>query len=180
VGFGCGRENTVGMAIGFLFRRKTIIGVKGGVRRRSCEAALEKWPEALVIDVGQTQIKIAYGETRSIRKRDFEQLPIGLNIEEGALLSYIKNSLPEIKPRMVILALPCYIHDNLRLGGSSYAEMKGNPTLLSDLAKCYPDAHWKVLNDAEMAGLAAKPYLKGKSLVLTLGFGVGACIITEP
>ena len=142
----------------------------------ACEAALSKWPNALVIDVGQTQIKVAYEDQRQTFSRDYEVLPIGKNSHSGSLLEYIKQSFPDISPEKVILALPCFIHDDLTLGGSSYAEMKQNPTLLHDIALSYPTAKWHILNDAELATLCVDNPNK-KTLVLTLGFGTGACII---
>ncbi len=142
------------------------------------EAALARWPDALVIDVGQTQIKISYGEKRETFARDYDLLPVGKHSKKGSLLDYIKQSLPSIQPEHIILALPCYIHDDLTLGGSSYAEMKQNPTLLHDLTLTYPTAKWQVINDAELATLCVND-CREKTLVLTLGFGIGGCIV-EP
>ena len=142
----------------------------------ACEAALSKWPDALVIDVGQTQIKIAYKDQRQTFSRDYDLLPIGEISDQGALLKYIKQSLPDMILEKVVLALPCYIHDDLTLGGSSYAEMKQNPNLLHEIALSYPTAKWHILNDAELATLCVDSPSK-KTLVLTLGFGTGACII---
>ena len=144
----------------------------------ACEAALKQFPTALVVDVGQTQIKVAYRDERKTVPRDYKRLPIGTVEKDGELLSFVRSALPVCQPELVILALPCYVHDDLTLGGSSYAEMKQNQSILADLSLVYPLAEWLVLNDAELAtlGLDCKA---SKSLVVTLGFGVGACIIHE-
>lgn len=144
-----------------------------------CEAALSFWDDPLVIDVGQTQIKVAYEDERIAVPRDFQRLPINAPSDYSCLLDFIAGALPKYNPQNAVLALPCSIGSDLSLGDSSYSSMKGNPFLLEDLSKSYPEATWHILNDAELASLCAIKADMHATLVLTIGFGVGACLVNS-
>ncbi len=65
--------------------------------------------------------------------------------------------------------------------GSSYIGMKGDASLIPDsldLAGLSPRIAL-LLNDAELAAVSAgvDPRVRGKVLVLTIGFGVGAALL---
>lgn len=143
----------------------------------ACESALVQWDNSLVIDVGQTQIKIAYEDQRITIARDFQELPVQGPSDYSCLLDFIAGSFPKYNPQDVVLALPCSVGLDLSLGDSSYSCMGGNPRLLVDLAQSYSKSTWHILNDAELASLCAIGTGKHATLVLTLGFGVGACLV---
>ena len=143
----------------------------------ACEAALGHWNKAVAIDVGQTQIKIAYEDERISIPRDLKRLPVQGPSDYSCLLNFIIRSLPELNPQHVVLALPCSIGLDLELGDSSYSSMGNNPRLLKDVSQAYPRSTWHIINDAELATLCATEVGKQRTLVLTLGFGVGACIV---
>lgn len=145
----------------------------------ACESGLNYWDHALAIDVGQTQIKVAYENERITIPRDFKRLPVRGPSSYASLLDFIKGALPNIKPQNVILALPCHISPDLNLGDSSYAKMGGSPLFLKDLSQAYPESTWHVINDAELATLCAPDRGENRTLVLTLGFGVGACLLNH-
>ncbi len=149
----------------------------------------------LVVDVGQTQIKIANAGELHRFKRDFSAIPIRndkANDQDATqlqlLIGYISSSITQsiknmAKPQGMILALPCDIDNDGVLGGSSYTGMKGNTDLI-DLIIHHAGLEGVqvlLLNDAELTASSAlydKNIIKfNKILVVTLGFGVGATIL---
>ena len=162
----------------------------------AAEACLtSQWTDnPLVIDVGQTQIKIVWGDERKTFPRDWEKLPILSGDKDEKKLKkefrrYLSESIRSMNaaPEAVILALPCHVQDDLTLGGSSYCGLKGDGDgeLLRDVvsASGLADVTWHIVNDAELAGVLAKQESKllahyEKVLVLTLGFGTGACVLS--
>jgi hypothetical protein len=149
------------------------------------------------IDVGQTQIKISSNGVNRAFKRDFDTLAVRTG-QRGSLIdeqltsfySYVSDSIKQCinvttPPEAIVLALPCSITTDCTLGESSYIGMKGNNKMISTIVgkAGLEGAEVLLLNDAELTGYTAlsDPRLAGykKTLVLTLGFGVGASIM-EP
>lgn len=153
--------------------------------------------EGIVIDVGQTQIKIANAGELHTFKRDFDSIPIRSEIESDqdaiqlqSFIRYVSSSIAEVikdiaKPKGIALALPCDINNDGILGGSSYAGMKGNADLVDSIIHHanLEGVQVLLLNDAELTAASAlhdKNVIKFKKiLVITLGFAVGATIL-EP
>lgn len=149
----------------------------------------------LVVDIGQTQIKISTNQKHLTYQRDLKILPIrddGDTADHKEQLqnfyqfvgSSIANSIGfDQKPEGLVLGLPCWIGNDCSLGGSSYAGMKGNIELIDQILKHAELENIKVilLNDAELTCYTAlsDKRLKGfkKVLVVTLGFGVGAAVL---
>lgn len=166
----------------------------------ACIAAVETFRQSdetiLAIDVGQTQIKIASAEGSACFERNLTNLPcsvdqknLSLPGQRKMLTAFIYSSIDHFlndsgcQPDKVLLALPCFIRPGFALGGSSYFGMKEHPTLLGDLITTtgLTKVPWLITNDAELAALPAlsRPEFAEatKTLVLTLGFGTGACIL---
>jgi hypothetical protein len=145
-------------------------------------AAIRLWPDALMIDVGQTQVKVVTSTRRVTRLRDLALLPIrdddtddrsaggdvgrGSSSQRAAFVDMVAGAIhaaaePGRPPwRRVVLAMPCSVDvdasGGLEFGGSSYIAMAGDHRRMNDLASLIPHATWSVLNDAELAVYAAR------------------------
>ena len=87
-------------------------------------------------------------------------------------------------PAGIVCALPSRLDALGNPEGSSYIGMKDDISLLPDalaLAGLHRTAVL-TLNDAELAAVSARlhPLLRPPTLVLTIGFGVGAALISRP
>ncbi len=151
----------------------------------------------LIVDIGQTQIKISSPDNRHTIKRDFDSLPIRNDVstlpQEEQLkrfYQFVGKSIAESisinkKPEGIVLALPCWISADGVLGGSSYTGMKENTELIDQILKHAGLSETSVLliNDAELTSYSAcldktlEDYKK--VLVITLGFGVGAAVLEK-
>ena len=145
-----------------------------------------------VVDLGQTQLKISTREKRWTFARDFKALPVrddDADYDHAAqrlrLREFIASSLREcgVQPEAVVFALPARLGDDGKPEGSSYAGMRGDARLVPDalaLAGLAPRIVF-VLNDAELAALSALADVRvspaKRTLVLTLGFGLGAALL---
>lgn len=141
----------------------------------------------MVVDVGQTQIKIVVEGKYFSYPRDLLQLPIEETCpQKNALANFIATSISistDKAPENIILALPCTIDENLNLGPCSYQQMHNNRELINEIIDSTElnKSTIQIINDAELAGLAASRDKRltsfKKVLVITLGFGVGAAIL---
>jgi hypothetical protein len=147
----------------------------------------------LVLDLGGTSIKVGYAGVHERLERDPEALPIGpaargrLDQRERlcefmatAIIAAIGEREP---PRALVFGLAAELDDAGVPGRSSYAGM--HPGLLDAvLARVGLAPAWVgVLNDAELAAasVARLPEAAVKTLVITLGFGIGAALLAaEP
>lgn len=154
--------------------------------------------EGPVVDIGQTQIKISNNGIKSVFKRDFdtllvrtghndylrnEQLTFFYEYVSASIKKCIDGSCP---PEAMVLALPCAISPSGNLGESSYIGMNANTKMISEIA-CQSGLENKIillLNDAELAAHGALFDQRladfRRTLVITLGFGVGASVIEPP
>ncbi|MEW6159657.1 MAG: hypothetical protein AB1813_19685, partial [Verrucomicrobiota bacterium] len=167
------------------------VGETGGLRLLQ-ENGLSGW----VVDLGQRQLKISNGVRRWIFPRDFAQLPLREdrpeeNIEEQRkrlrefVVTHLRSCIDGTPPAHsgLVLALPCRIHDDCRIEGSSYIGMASDHALPIEIAIAAGFSNHPVflLNDAELAAWSARydPRVSSekKTLVLTLGFGVGAALL---
>ena len=146
----------------------------------------------LVADVGQTAIKILSGGRRQRAPRDLDALPPNAPLSPASrerFIDFVAGALSaaidgELRPTGLVLAMPCEVSPTCALGASSYPYEAGDPTLLDELLERagLTRAHVLVANDAELAAasitLGDAPL--DPTLVLSVGFGVGAALITRP
>lgn len=153
--------------------------------------------KGIVIDVGQTQLKISMNKENKTYKRDFSILPIYTDnnphkqSDQSTLFeNFIANSINDFlvlkqSPNGVLLALPCSISSNGTLGSNSYGGIRSDRSLISNIIKksVLNNPSVLLLNDAELASYAALNDHRlerfNKILVITIGFGVGASIINR-
>lgn len=144
-----------------------------------------------IVDVGQSQAKIFSASNGVL---EFSQRPMTTiahhSLDEEKLCqiyereSYVSQQqvlnqwFSEFWPldsETVLLALPCEVDNELNLGTTTYLGMK-NPNFLIQLREFAADQDILIVNDAELlASPAAR--LRSKSLVITLGTGVGGAWI---
>lgn len=145
-------------------------------------------------DLGQTSFKICGHAGRAQFCRDYQRLPVRTDgptesVEEQRrdLRRWLSESLRTFTtdapmPDALLFALPSRLDDAAMPEGSSYIGMAGDDSLIADAmaAAGLKPRHVLVLNDAELAAMdaLADEALQGcaKTLVLTLGFGLGAAI----
>jgi hypothetical protein len=142
----------------------------------------------LVVDLGQSRLKIASEDRRWSHPRDLLAIPISGRPVDGrgraALVKFFAGALREAAahsaPQALVLALPCEVAANGALGTCSYPWRAGEPIVPELLAAAgLADLPTWLLNDAELAaiGVAEPSPPPGVTLVLTLGFGVGAALL---
>lgn len=151
--------------------------------------------EALVLDLGQTSIKVCYAGERHRLARDTARLPRGRlpsgqrDEQRRALREFLAEALARATdgrhpPRALVVGMPGEVAADATPGRSSYMGAAGDRDLLPDvLAQVHlaPEVVG-VLNDAALAAASARllPEVTDRTLVLTLGFGLGAALITTP
>jgi hypothetical protein len=147
-----------------------------------------------VCDLGQSTFKLCARTHHMSFRRDFCRLPIRtdhpdesvskqrIELREMLAESLRSFSAKTAAPDAILFALPSRLDDQAIPDGSSYIGMAGDENLVADAigqAGLNP-ARILVLNDAELAALEAlsEPALQGrlKTLVFTLGFGLGAAL----
>ena len=148
-----------------------------------------------ICDLGQTGFKICSANLRMQFERDLKRLPIRVNGTEE-LIPDQRRELREWmagcvrhfarkdgSPDAVLFALPSRLDDWAVPEGSSYIGMAGDRSLFVDVldAGGLNPREVLALNDAELAALDAfaEPMLRlhAKTLVITIGFGVGAALV---
>jgi hypothetical protein len=146
----------------------------------------------LVADVGQTALKVFQGNDRFLYHRDWRALPPAEEVTAGererqrlALRSFVASGLrghAEPRPESVVLALPCDFTGGAP-GACSYAGLEGDADFVEEvLAQAgLGGVPCLVLNDAVLAALSARELfarqLPARTLVVTLGYGVGAALL---
>jgi len=148
-----------------------------------------------VLDLGQSQLKIATPERRWLFPRDSTRLraagevPVSeLAAQRRRLKEFLALKLEAVnvasgcRPKALVAALPTRLADDGTPLGGSYAGLRGYRELLPDVLGMLglSDIPLLVLNDAELCGFAALADSRlgpfRKILVLTLGFGLGAAL----
>lgn len=141
----------------------------------------------LVVDLGQSRLKIS-GARRRVYDRDFARIPVSPRpvtaAGRGELITFVAAALREAAdaepPEALVLALPCEIAADGTLATCSYPWPAGDPIVPAILAAAgLADVPGVLLNDAELAaiGVAERGRVDAPTLVLTLGFGLGAALI---
>jgi hypothetical protein len=162
-------------------------------------------PDGIVVDVGQTSIKLSGSGVRRLWERDFETLPLRLigtprppvtAAGTTAFAAFIADAIAELlaasAPRdpLIVLAMPCPLEDDLAPGACTYG-WEGHDALLPEVFRILDERHrpWPgaaypealVLNDAELAAASARTVLAppagARVLALTLGFGPGGALL---
>jgi hypothetical protein len=169
-----------GAARGDLLPALAALGEEVGVSRAADpQFAAARAGSALVAggacaDVGQTAIKLVRGERSALVPRDLSRAPLRDQAGPEALLSTRAFFAEVLRPAPRLLALPCAVGDSGALGGCSYR--------FDEAAFAHLPEKTLLVNDAELAALAAArdPAVprSGATLVLTLGFGVGAALLS--
>lgn len=142
----------------------------------------------LVVDLGQSSLKILAGDGRRWSfPRDLAAIPISTRPIDGAgreaLISFVAAGLRAAAGaacERIVMALPCEISPNGELGTCSYPWRAGEPIVEAFLAAAgLAGVPTLLVNDAELAaiGVAEVGVAPGVTLVLTLGFGVGAALV---
>jgi hypothetical protein len=155
----------------------------------------------MVVDLGQTALKISWAGARRAFPRDLELLPrergtqsiARKGAQRRALRTFIaealRATLAETRrgaPDTILFALPSMLDDYARPAGSSYIGMSMDTQLVTHALELagLPDVPHYLLNDAELAAASALFDERviacgGKALVFTLGTAVG-CAIADP
>jgi hypothetical protein len=159
------------------------VGEAGGLALL-CQAGLA----GLVVDVGQTAIKVSTLSRRLLVPRCFEQLPVGAadGLARQALRDLVAGAIRQALPfpvEAIVLALPCELDEDCLPGPCSYACLEGDDTFIEEVLRAagLEGVPAFILNDAELAAASARlsPDVPADrvTLVLTLGFGVGAALL---
>lgn len=159
------------------------------VPRHGARALLPEIAAPVVVDLGQSHLKIFTPERSLVAPRPWDRLvlrgrdPQTESEARRELRAWMIETMREasVDPEVVVVALPCELGDDPVPGGCSYVGMRGDRALVPDIIA---GAGWRprttlVLNDAELAAAAAglDPRPRGVlTLVLTLGFGVGGAL----
>ncbi len=151
----------------------------------------------VIVDVGQTGIKLSLGGRRLVVERDIRALPFEFIDPSGApprasntrlqtAAAFIGGAIaelvraPEGPPLALVLALPCPLDDACVPGPCTYG-WEGEARLVEAiLEKCRQNfREVVVLNDAELVAETARlARPRERLLVLTLGFGPGGALLT--
>ena len=145
----------------------------------------------LVVDVGQSAIKISARSFRRRYPRDLTRLPVARPLGDRGesrdpFRSFVAEALTlamlEVgEADAIVLALPAELDDAGCPEGSSYPGLQGDRDLVAAvLARAgIPGARAALLNDAELAALSARRVVPAEAtaLVLTIGFGIGGALL---
>lgn len=141
------------------------------------------WRRWVALDLGQTQLKAMTSSENWILPRDLSILPRGSRSTGGAAPVAIRAMLQDGFARArgatvepvdgVILALPSEIAPNGNVEASSYPGLQGP---VEELTAGLFDAAGVVVNDAVLAARGFPPADGAKTLVVTMGHGVGGAI----
>jgi len=136
------------------------------------------WRNPLAIDLGQSRLKYFTQHSSGVIERDEMSLPFGrdaLSPELGRarLRDFMRQALT-LDHDGVLLALPTAITPDGVAGSSTYPGLFGPIAPL--FQPLFPNTSWAVCNDAVLAARGYSPLPRKKTLVLTLGFGVGAAL----
>jgi hypothetical protein len=150
-------------------------------RRGACSIfETMQWRRGAALDVGQLQLKVMTVEQRCCLPRDESLLPFGAQALDyltgrARLRDFVRQGLERIPepPDGVVLALPVALDSEGVAQPSTYPGLYGPvDEIFADLFDC----PWIVLNDAVLAALSFRPERREKTLVVTLGFGIGGAL----
>ena len=143
-----------------------------------------------VLEVGQTSVKYSDREGRVRVARPLATVPLESEsraldpalLRAQTLRFFAEAARGRPRPGQLVLAMPCEIEDDLRVAGCSYPWTDGDPHLIRDLLALadFAAVPTLVLNDAELAAIAAQRCCGPRTLVLTLGLGLGGAYLDAP
>lgn len=153
-------------------------GKRGAIRIFS----QQQWQRGVALDLGQTQLKIMTERHDCCLRRDLDQLPFGpdaldQHVAHQRLRDFLRQGMTEATgaaPDGVVLALPVALNAKGDAIASTYPGLYGPVEPL--FAELFPTMPWVVLNDAVLAAFGFPPCAGEKTLVITLGFGVGGAL----
>jgi hypothetical protein len=162
------------------------VGERGGIELLKQAARTS----GLVVDVGQSAIKVTSWGRETARRtipRDAGQLPIRPpNVVDTDVAEQRRRARTFLAKalrggRDIVLALPCEIDDRGTPGRCSYIGWEGDSRLIADALRLAgaADAEVWLLQDSELAGLSC-PAIGKRTLVVTLGYAVAACVKLSP
>ena len=140
--------------------------------REGAQCLIEQmgWQRGVALDVGQVQLKVMTAAGDCLVPRAEGDAPVRTMIREGLAKA---EGLLGAAPDGVALGLPVRIDRRGVAEPASYPDLAGPlQPLLGDLFR----SPWIVLNDAVLTALGFPPRDGEKTLVVTLGFGLGAAI----
>lgn len=181
-----------GIATPFAIAEEGVFGGVAGGFHWLRSRGLSGW----VVDLGQSQLKLATPDRQWIFQRDSTRLraagevsPFEIPVQRRRLREFVALKLQLARtgsqraPEALVFALPTRLAaDGTPLGGN-YAGLRGYREMIPETLKLagLSNVPSFVLNDAELAAFSARadPRLAGfrKILVLTLGFGIGAALV---
>jgi len=144
------------------------------------------WMGGTCADLGKTSLKLARSDGTVLRiERPLDRLPIlnGRSSQKARAeaVRFLKEGLRAVHQpgTPLLLGLPCIVDPDCRLFGGTYGWEDGDGEFVQTLARQLEAPSMQVINDAELAALAAAqhPDLTLPALVLTIGFGVGASVL---
>lgn len=169
-------------------------GRKEGLRLLASMGNTTGW----VCDLGQTSFKICANTCRMRFQRDFVHLPGRKDALDNTrdnqrkmLRTWLSESICHFlalarPPDAILFAMPSRLNDEAVPEASSYIGMEGDSALIADAisnAGVHP-GNVLVVNDAELAAMEAlaeeELQLCRKTLVVTLGFAMGAALAMRP
>ncbi|MET0286901.1 MAG: hypothetical protein ABW352_20635 [Polyangiales bacterium] len=143
-----------------------------------------------VLEIGQTSVKYSDLDGRVRLARPLDRVPLesaSRSLDRALLRARTLEFLASAaqgrrRPASLVLAMPCELGDDLRVAGCSYPWTDGDPRLIADLLALagLDDVPTRVLNDAELAAVAAQQLCGPHTLVLTLGLGLGGAYLDAP
>jgi hypothetical protein len=167
------------------------VSVASEPRLAAVRAGLSLLPGAACVDVGQTSLKLAVAGDTWVIERDpvaapqrDETAPEALAQARRSTIAFLAEGIARrLEGRSLVLALPCELSDDGVAAGCTYCWGQSDASLLRELADAAA-VDWaalRILNDGELAGVAAsrEPSVPADqiTLVLTIGFGVGAALL---
>lgn len=147
-------------------------------------------PQALGLDIGQTSVKVWWGERRARVVRDWSVLPLeapSMSPEvrragEEAFVAMVDTALGAVRqsaPAAAVVAVPAAVDADCVMHGSSYPYASPNAHLLQRIADATRADDVIACNDAELVAHSAATLSGGEpTLALTFGWGVGAALFT--
>jgi hypothetical protein len=189
------RARFSGFAVPILFAEDGVFGgERGGL------AMLETLNRrGFVIDIGETQLKISGGGGRQAYKRDLRFLPKASEVprrqypeQRQRLRDFVSTSVTHFmaqmqeRPDAVVIALPTGFTNMGIPGGSSYAGMEGDVTLIPDVLRQVGLTNIPVIlvMGVELAGISALLDSRTKKfrrlLLVSLGTDLATALVLRP
>ncbi len=138
-----------------------------------------RWNNGVAFDLGQSRLKVISEHDQRVIPRDSAALPFGAYALDPArgidqLRSMIHTELERFdRPDGVVLGLPVALDEQ---GSGRPATYPGLFGPVEPLFAGLFETPWIVVNDAVLAARGFPPPNSGKTLVVTLGFGIGGAL----